>query len=80
MVRANGRVIGVRTRRKSLREALVSWVAFVSAIMGLALMEQIVAQPISWLADRVLGWFPFYQSIKTLAVLACAYWRLEVGE
>ncbi|EKC97784.1 hypothetical protein A1Q2_07983 [Trichosporon asahii var. asahii CBS 8904] len=35
-------------------------------------------QPISWLADRVLGWFPFYQSIKTLAVLACAYWRLEL--
>lgn len=30
VVRANGRVIGVRTRRKNLREALVCWIAFVS--------------------------------------------------
>lgn len=34
VVRANGRVIGVRTRRKNLREALVCWISFVSTQCG----------------------------------------------
>lgn len=33
-MRANGRVIGVRTRRKSLRQALVCWISFVRAEMS----------------------------------------------
>lgn len=37
-----------------------------------------MAQPISLLADALLAWFPFYRSIKSLIILACAYWRLEV--
>lgn len=35
VVRANGRVIGVRTRRKNLREALVCWISFVSSYRSL---------------------------------------------
>lgn len=37
-------------------------------------------QPITFAADTLLSWVPFYSSIKMLLVLALSFWRLEVRD
>ncbi|BEJ16986.1 hypothetical protein CspHIS471_0603870 [Cutaneotrichosporon sp. HIS471] len=61
----NGRRIGVVTRRRRLRAALAGWIVLVAV------------QPMTFLADTLLSWIPFYSSIKMLLVLALSFWRLE---
>ncbi|BEI86149.1 hypothetical protein CcaverHIS002_0604360 [Cutaneotrichosporon cavernicola] len=61
----NGRRIGVVTRRRRLRAALAGWIVLVAV------------QPITFVADTLLSWIPFYSSIKMLLVLALSFWRLE---
>ncbi|WOO82828.1 uncharacterized protein LOC62_04G006313 [Vanrija pseudolonga] len=66
-VRQNGRRVGVTTRRRLMRQCLTSWIVFVAA------------EPVTIICDALLYWFPFYASLKQLALLVSAVWRVETS-
>ncbi|OWZ45882.1 hypothetical protein C351_02121 [Cryptococcus neoformans c8] len=59
LVRANGRRIGVNTRRKSMRDALVCWIIY------------LIGTTLSPLSSTLLGWIPLYSPVKS--VLGCCF-------
>ncbi|KIR62594.1 hypothetical protein I314_03540 [Cryptococcus bacillisporus CA1873] len=64
LVRANGRRIGVNTRRKSMRDALVCWIIY------------LIGTTLSPLISTLLGWIPLYSPIKS--VLGCFFLILRL--
>jgi hypothetical protein len=90
VIRPNGRTVGKATRRKAMRETLVSWIAYVSSASCYwcrshanednQLTTQAAIQQAEPIVSRLFGWLPFYAPLKALVFLAFLFLRHPVSD